>query len=101
MLQYCALAVKAGCVVPSMYCVPSLLMIQAWRCCWCSADVALAAVQADLPELRRRLTSASRRSRALANKQLQLLYHTRQEAEAGENLEVPCSAYVAPMQFMI
>ncbi|WIA30873.1 hypothetical protein OEZ86_000928 [Tetradesmus obliquus] len=50
-------------------------------------DVALAAVQADLPELRRRLTSASRKGRALASKQLQLLYHTRSEAEADDSLE--------------
>lgn len=57
-------------------------------CCWCNADVALAALQADLPELRQRLTSASRKGRALASKQLQLLYHTRVETEVGGSPKV-------------
>jgi hypothetical protein len=56
------------------------------------ADVALAAVDANLPDMRRRLTSASRRGRALASKQLQLLYHTRSEPEAGASTEVSVMA---------
>jgi hypothetical protein len=56
------------------------------------ADVALAAVDANLPDMRRRLTSASRRGRALASKQLQLLYHTRSEGEAATSTEVSVMA---------
>jgi hypothetical protein len=54
------------------------------------ADVALAAVlvDANLPDMRRRLTSASKRGQALASMQLQLLYHTRSEAETATSCEV-------------